>query len=173
MNDGCAQGDDWMTVTNAARYRLPSRFKTVLLEVARRLGFISSRSEVAVRIVEDAEMRRLNRRWKNRNRTTDVLAFSSTGDVVVSADRARVQARELGHSFRAELLLLAIHGLQHLAGRRDETSAARATMLAEGERLLGEAAGEAAGPPFAMMEGPRPRGPRWRISSSSRPAGRR
>jgi rRNA maturation RNase YbeY len=162
-----------MTVTNAARCRLPNGFRAVLLEVARRLGFTSSRREVAIRIVGDAEMRRLNRRWKRKDRTTDVLAFSSTGDVVISVDRARVQARELGHSVRTELLLLAIHGLQHLAGRRDETPSARANMLAEGERLLGEAAGEAAGPPFAMMEGPRPRGPRWRISSSSRPAGRR
>lgn len=126
----------FMTVIKASHCRLPSGFRTILLKVAHRLELTSSRREVAVRIVEDAEMRRLNRRWQGKDRTTDVLAFQTTGDVAVSADRARVQARELGHSFRTELLLLAIHGLQHLADRRDGTTGERAAMLAEGERLL-------------------------------------
>ena len=131
-------GDGSITVVNAARCRLPNGFKTGVVEVARRLGLAAPGREVAVRIVADAEMRRLNRRWKGKDRTTDVLAFQTTGDVAVSADRARVQALELGHPFRAELLFLAIHGLLHLAGRRDDSAVRRAAMLAEGERLLAE-----------------------------------
>src|SRR5215831_18208071 len=61
-------------------------------------------------ITTDAEIRRLNREFRGRDRATDVLSFPAPhdhakhlGDVAVSAGRARVQAREFGHTIEQEI----------------------------------------------------------------------
>ncbi len=84
-------------------------------------------SELIVRYVNDASIRRLNQRFKGRDYATDVLAFV-TGDVTVSVTTARRQAREEGHSLRRELVHLAVHGLLHLGGWNDATPRQRARM---------------------------------------------
>jgi probable rRNA maturation factor len=91
--------------------------------------------EVTVRIVTDAEMKRLNRAWKGKNRPTDVLAFE-TGDIVVSIETAARQAKAEKHSLRRELAHLAVHGALHLAGWRDGTARARQAMERETVRRL-------------------------------------
>ncbi len=62
------------------------------------------------------------------------------GDVVISVDRARVQARAVGHPVRTEIALLAVHGVLHLLGyddrRRDD-----AAKMARRQRILTAAAG--------------------------------
>ena len=78
-------------------------------------------------ITNDAEIRRLNRRFRGKNSATDVLSFPSgghngfAGDLGISADRARLQAAEHGHSIEDELRILMLHGALHLAGLDHET----------------------------------------------------
>jgi probable rRNA maturation factor len=85
------------------------------------------------------EMRALNRRFKDRDGTTDVLAFEGggidpetgvtrLGEVVCNLELARHAAREHGNSAEAEAVLYATHGLLHLLGRRDKTPADRRGM---------------------------------------------
>jgi probable rRNA maturation factor len=74
-----------------------------------------------VAVVSDRRVRWLNRRFLGKNRATDVLSFPSDepgylGDVVIAAGVAARQAREMGHSLRTELRVLALHGLLHLLG---------------------------------------------------------
>ena len=81
----------------------------------------TARGLVTVAIVSDDEVRRLNRRYRRKNRTTDVLSFSSDvsgelGDVVIAAGVARRQAEEAGHAVYVEYRILALHGLLHLLG---------------------------------------------------------
>ena len=81
--------------------------------------------EVAIALVSDARMRALNRQFRRKNRPTDVLSFpaevqgaadSALGDIVIATGVARRQAKDAGHSFQAELRVLALHGLLHLLG---------------------------------------------------------
>lgn len=84
--------------------------------------------ELAVIFVDDATMSSLNYKYTKREGPTDVLAFSmregkdseyagdTLGDIFVSLDRAREQAKQLGHGFKRELLTLVVHGLLHLLG---------------------------------------------------------
>lgn len=80
-----------------------------------------ARGAVTVAIVPDARVRALNREYRKKDRSTDVLSFHADergylGDVVIAAGVARRQAREAGHSVQTELRILALHGLLHLLG---------------------------------------------------------
>jgi len=67
-------------------------------------------------------MRRLNRKFRNQDHTTDVLSFPSEegGELAISLDRASAQAAEYGHSVADEIRILMLHGVLHLAGMDHE-----------------------------------------------------
>jgi probable rRNA maturation factor len=102
----------------------------------------SSPAHLTVLLVSDSRIRALNRRFLGRDHSTDVLAFPAgggyLGDIVVSVDRARVQARAAGHPPGSEVAFLAAHGTLHLLGYDDATPRARAAMLRRQRALLGE-----------------------------------
>lgn len=82
-------------------------------------------------ITGDAEMRKLNREFRGKDQTTDVLSFpapagsSALGSLAISAARARAQAREFGHPTDTELRILMLHGLLHLLGYDHESDGGR------------------------------------------------
>ena len=98
-----------------------SRLLGRLLRATRR-----TRSGVTLFLATDREVRRLNRTFLARDRTTDVLSFPACGelepgtphlgDVAVSVPQARRQARRAGWSVEEELSLLVTHGFLHLLG---------------------------------------------------------
>ncbi len=92
-----------------------------------------ARGEVAVALVTDAHIRKLNSQYRRKPVPTDVLSFPADhgsrtpdhgprtpgpvlGDIVIATGVARRQAREAGHSYQTELRVLALHGLLHLLG---------------------------------------------------------
>jgi probable rRNA maturation factor len=74
--------------------------------------------EVDVLISGNQRLRQLNRRFRRKNKPTDVLSFPrpSGGDIAISAQIARDNARLYGHSVADELKILVLHGMLHLAG---------------------------------------------------------
>ena len=91
--------------------------------------------DVAVALVRDAHIRKLNRQYRGKDYATDVLSFATAsvlpsppprslrnlrasflGDIANARGVARRQARDAGHAFRTELRILALHGLLHLMG---------------------------------------------------------
>src|SRR5207237_4296551 len=97
--------------------------------------------ELSLALVRDRRMRALNREWRGKDRPTDVLSFpqdgASLGDVVISLDTARRQARQGGWSLSAELRRLLAHGLLHCLGHDHHTARKARRMAAAEERLLG------------------------------------
>jgi probable rRNA maturation factor len=91
----------------------------------------SARGRVAIAIVSDAEMTRLNRTYRGKNTPTDVLSFSegdgprtaarTLGNLAIARGVAARQARQFGHSDATELKILALHGLLHLLGYDHDT----------------------------------------------------
>lgn len=85
---------------------------------ARRATGLSGRMDVL--ITTDRDLRALNRRFRRKDRATDVLSFAgengAAGDIAISAETAARNARRLGHSTAAELKVLILHGVLHLAG---------------------------------------------------------
>jgi len=96
---------------------------------------------VTVAFVSDRAMRELNRRWRGKRGTTDVLSFpagqdefemaagATLGDVVISVERAGAQAAEHGLSFEREVEQLILHGMLHLCGYDHERDAGEMNAL--------------------------------------------
>ncbi len=79
--------------------------------------------EVDILIATNKRLRDLNRRFRRKNKPTDVLSFprSSGGDIAISAQVARENAQRFGHSFANELKILVLHGMLHLSGYDHES----------------------------------------------------
>ncbi len=84
---------------------------------------------VTIAFISDRRMQELNRSFRGINRTTDVLSFprsesfddDSIGDIAISVEQARRQARENGLTVDQEVAQLILHGLLHLCGYDHET----------------------------------------------------
>jgi probable rRNA maturation factor len=88
-------------------------------------GSIRPVDEVSIAFVDDDAMASLNRKFRHKNRTTDVLTFPGDdrflGDIVISIDQARRQAAEEKHSTATEVRYLILHGILHALGHDHET----------------------------------------------------
>ena len=115
---------------------------------------------VTLAFVDDDEMRELNRRYRKKDRTTDVLSFGEAlprgargadavrrlmpdpdgvlriGDIVVSRAQAARQARRRRWPLANEIAFLAAHGVLHLLGYEDDTTAGYREMLALGRSAV-------------------------------------
>ena len=107
----------------------------------------SARADLSLLLVGDRSMQRLNRRYRRKDRTTDVLAFpirtaaprgisTLLGDVVISFPQAARQARQAGHSLEQELAVLVTHGLLHLLGYDHERSVREAIRMSRQESVV-------------------------------------
>ena len=82
------------------------------------------RGTVNVLLTSSAEMKSLNRRFRNQDKPTDVLSFpaessapkKSAGEIAISAEIATQNAHSLGHSPAEEVKILVLHGVLHLRG---------------------------------------------------------
>lgn len=116
-------------------------------------------SEIGVALVSDRTIRALNGVFLHHDFPTDVLAFPAgrrngpklagtgryMGDIVISVDRARAQARAVGHPVGTEIALLAVHGVLHLLGYNDHRARQASRMARRQRTLLAEAGIEVAG----------------------------
>lgn len=120
--------------------------KKIAREVLKKLKF--NQAELSIRLVNDREIKALNRKYRRVSRVTDVLSFPQSegmitalhpellGDVVISLSRARSQARLLGHSFKKEMTVLLVHGILHLIGFKDESKKNREAMFRRQRQLV-------------------------------------
>ncbi len=107
--------------------------------------------EIGIRLTGDAELREVNRRWRGIDRATDVISFAYDedapdaesrpvgGDLVISMDRVREQAKRYRGTRGAELARLVIHGTLHLGGHDHARRGERARMRAREEAILAAA----------------------------------
>jgi len=94
--------------------------------------FFQGNCEAAIILVDNNYIRRLNKKYRKVNHVTDVIAFPMgedekfapsvpfasclLGDVFISAERARTQAKDFSHTVREEIAILTVHGILHLLG---------------------------------------------------------
>jgi probable rRNA maturation factor len=86
---------------------------------------------VDILIANDRRLQELNEQFRGKKAATDVLSFPNGegGDIAISADIARHNAGRYGHSAAAELKILILHGMLHLAGHDHENDGGRMARL--------------------------------------------
>lgn len=81
--------------------------------------------EISISLVDNEEIRDLNREYRNIDRETDVLSFPLDedfgevpilGDIVISLEKALEQSKEYNHSLVREVAYLTAHSMFHLMG---------------------------------------------------------
>jgi probable rRNA maturation factor len=101
----------------------------------RKTDALSRLNDVNVVLVSDRLMAKLHKRFLNESGPTDVITFQH-GEIVISVETARRQARAFRTSLEHELCLYIAHGLLHLRGYDDQTSAGAAEMKRLQEKLV-------------------------------------
>jgi probable rRNA maturation factor len=107
-------------------------------------------TEVTIAFVNDEAMTALNRKFRKKAKTTDVLTFPADdsyndptqkrgrplGDIVISVDQARRQAADEKHSLATEIRYLILHGILHALGYDHETDQGEMNALETEARAL-------------------------------------
>ena len=112
--------------------------------------------ELSLTVTEDKTVRKLNRKYRDIDKTTDVLSFALTenvadtafvtpsdgvlrlGEIIVSYPTAQAQAKEHKHPVKREIAWLLIHGILHLLGYDHQDDASEAKMRQREEAILKE-----------------------------------
>ena len=114
---------------NNLEINLP-RLKKLVKAICHRFGVPGA--VVSIAIVDDAEIRKINKRFLNRNCSTDCLSFDLSGEganapksfeLIINAEKAVEEANLRGHSSEAELALYVTHSLLHNLGFDDSQKA--------------------------------------------------
>ena len=97
-------------------------------------------TEISVSFIDNEAIHELNLQYREKDKHTDVLSFPiwekeeladgsafdghavTLGDIIISAEQAKVQSEEYGHSLEREICFLAVHSVLHLLGYDHETS---------------------------------------------------
>lgn len=110
--------------------------KTLKKTVLKTLKFSKKKfDEINIIIVSDQEIKKINKKFLNKNKTTDVIAFNypsayplKLADIFISADTAKKNSKDYGLLFETELLILCVHGTLHISGYDDKTKSQRKKM---------------------------------------------
>jgi probable rRNA maturation factor len=117
---------------------------------------INPEAEISINFVDNQEIQGINRNYRQKDAPTDVISFAMEeegegeieiigtelpvmlGDIVISVDKAKEQAKEFNHSLERELGFLALHGFLHLLGYDHMNAEDETKMFSKQEELLNE-----------------------------------
>lgn len=114
---------DVATLRDFARRALAACLK----QSRRKSSQLSHLEEIEVVLVSDKRIAEIHQRFMNDPSPTDVITFQH-GDIVISVETAKRQARQFSTALDQELRLYLVHGLLHLHGFEDKTAAGAAEM---------------------------------------------
>src|SRR2546423_1226432 len=104
----------------------------------RKSGRLASLAQVEVALVSDKRIAGIHRRFMNDPSPTDVITFQH-GEIVISVETAKRQARQFGTGLDDELRLYIAHGLLHLHGFDDKNAAGGGEMKRLQKRIVAKA----------------------------------
>ena len=114
-----------VAVPRFTRREIAAFTRSVLLTLEKLDRLDRELDEVSIAFVDDDAMTSLNRKFRHKNKTTDVLTFTGEdrflGDIVISVDQAKRQAADEKHSTATEVRYLILHGILHALGYDHET----------------------------------------------------
>ncbi len=128
-------------VVNRSLKAEPRHLRLIKKCARKALEILSLKGELSIAVVDDPEMREINRTYKKASKTTDVLSFEQgenglIGDVIISFETARRRAGLYGITIEEEIKRLVVHGTAHLAGHTHKRRKDGAEMRAEESKIL-------------------------------------
>jgi probable rRNA maturation factor len=105
---------------------------------------------ISIIFIDDREIKKLNKKFRGKNKATDVLSFNYDdesgddtvwGEIYISLETAKRQAREMGEALDDEILRLCCHGLLHLLGYDHKRRSDEAVMRLKESHYLGRLMG--------------------------------
>ena len=133
-----------ITRRNSGKRIASRKLKKLAERILQLLGKESA--ELSLVLVGNDEIQKLNFKFRGKDYATDVLSFPFEndlpgperllGDVIISVEKAREQAKERGRSFDEEMVTLLIHGVVHLLGYDHERSAKDARAMTRLEKRI-------------------------------------
>jgi len=113
-------------INNRTEFSVPRKKISQVLLLAQKQLKLKNKQPLSMAFVGPAEIRKLNRLYRKKDKVTDVLAFAEVekgapagdfaGEIIICPLQARKQAKQFGESFIGELLRLIVHGYLHLYG---------------------------------------------------------
>ena len=98
----------------------------ILKKVAEKIleGENKRNTDLSIALVGPGRIRKLNKKYRGKNRVTDVLSFpdNGLGEIVICLREVKKNAKKFGSSFKKELSICLIHGILHLLGYDHEKS---------------------------------------------------
>ena len=144
-----------VSITNAQKeHVIPTGIRLLIRKcchAALRDEAIEGNCEVCVRFVDDTQMRELNRNFRGKDETTDVLSFPTgsgrsfdkneagahmLGDIAISIPKVYEQAEHFGHSKQREFAYLTVHSVLHLLGYDHEPGGIEMVRMREREESV-------------------------------------
>jgi probable rRNA maturation factor len=140
-------------ISNRQNLKLNLKFiKNFVLKVLEEIEETKNKEvELSIVLVDNKKIREINKKFRKVDAPTDVIAFPQDfsegeinssciplvlGDIVISVEMAKKQARDYKIPFEKEILNLLIHGILHLLGYEDNTKIKREKMLKKQEEIL-------------------------------------
>ncbi|MCK4463441.1 MAG: rRNA maturation RNase YbeY [Candidatus Omnitrophica bacterium] len=114
--------------------------KKIARIVLKKLSGKKRKLNLNIIFVTDKYIKKLNKTYRHKNLSTDVLCFCMPEgtDIFISSDRAVYNSKRFGTTFLNELYLYVIHGILHMLGFRDDTAGERQKMERTQERILSQ-----------------------------------
>ncbi|TFB24839.1 rRNA maturation RNase YbeY [Filobacillus milosensis] len=127
-----------------------------LVDFAAKMEEVNGDAELSITLVNNEEIREINRDYRGKDYATDVISFAlqeqgedeleiigedlpeHLGDIIVSIEKAKEQADEYQHTFQRELGFLIVHGLLHLLGYDHQSVEEEKEMFERQEHILQE-----------------------------------
>ncbi|MEK7620605.1 MAG: rRNA maturation RNase YbeY [Patescibacteria group bacterium] len=112
-----------------------------VLDACARVLKVKQEQGVSIGFISATQMRKLNYAWRGKDKVTDVLSFELDvgplkGEILLSYEQAKRQAKEIQHSVHDELCFLIVHGILHLWGYDHEQPKDAKEMFPLQEKIL-------------------------------------
>ncbi len=133
-------------INNKAGYELDIDSVRIVVEKVLK-HFNREEFNVSLALVDDSEIQELNKTYRGKDESTDVLSFPAEteelkdyflGEIVINYQQTKRQAKDFDNSPKQEFVFILVHGLLHLLGYEDESREDREKMIKTGEDLIKE-----------------------------------
>lgn len=128
-----------MTISNFTDNAVDEEFLAKVAKIVLK-GENEKTKDISVVLVERKKMRELNKKYRKKDRATDVLSFDygNSGEIVLCSQEIKKNAAKLKISFKKEIARILIHGILHLCGYDHEKSKKETEKMEKKENYYSE-----------------------------------